>query len=379
MPVLAQIKKTSTTEELYYCFNDDLGSKRASIKASTPTEVEYFEYTAFGEVIADNEENALFTGKQLDSTGLYYFNARYYDPEIKRFLTQDPSKQGDGWYTYCNNNPINLVDPDGRFIPPPLIDFMVKTAQAAPQIFESVKAAANQAIVWINSNPQIVQSILEGCQEGASLAKHTIQNTVQELQDQRSSERIYLYSAIRLNYNTLFADDIKGFGIDHPVGTTTDTETPLKLLHRAYTASNATSEDKTRGLVMASWTVKEWKEAGYKRGYSRIFGKYDYYVMAPCYLNQKGLSIVLTSRRMISDYNQRLKDQAPTAGTPGMRISLQHLRYINTRLGGGDQGFFEILKQLPRNRYPSNISPTPDSHEWAGQTQKTNVYDEKNW
>jgi len=115
MPVLAQIKKVGTSpEELYYFYNDDQGSKRAAIKASTPTEVEVFEYTAFGEVIIGSEDKAAFTGKQLDATGLYYFNARYYDPEVKRFLTQDPAKQGSGWYTYCANNPINLIDPDGR-------------------------------------------------------------------------------------------------------------------------------------------------------------------------------------------------------------------------------------------------------------------------
>ncbi|MBI2859991.1 MAG: hypothetical protein HYX91_00615, partial [Chloroflexi bacterium] len=29
----------------------------------------------------------LFTGQRLDSTGLYYFNARYYDPAIGRFIS----------------------------------------------------------------------------------------------------------------------------------------------------------------------------------------------------------------------------------------------------------------------------------------------------
>ncbi len=38
----------------------------------------------------------LFTGEQRDcETGLYYLRARYYDPAIGRFLTQDPLT-GDG-------------------------------------------------------------------------------------------------------------------------------------------------------------------------------------------------------------------------------------------------------------------------------------------
>ena len=43
-----------------------------------------------------------------------YFNARYYDPEVGRFLTEDPSRKGTSWYTYCNNNPLTFTDPTGR-------------------------------------------------------------------------------------------------------------------------------------------------------------------------------------------------------------------------------------------------------------------------
>ncbi|MCL6589932.1 MAG: RHS repeat-associated core domain-containing protein, partial [Firmicutes bacterium] len=57
-----------------------------------------------------------FTGKPVsDEVGLSYYGARWYDPEVGRFLTQDPAKQGLNWYAYCANNPINRIDPDGRF------------------------------------------------------------------------------------------------------------------------------------------------------------------------------------------------------------------------------------------------------------------------
>jgi RHS repeat-associated protein len=55
-----------------------------------------------------------YTGKKRDSsTGLYYFGARYYDPEIGRFITEDPAKDGDNWLVYCRNNPLKYVDPTG--------------------------------------------------------------------------------------------------------------------------------------------------------------------------------------------------------------------------------------------------------------------------
>jgi uncharacterized protein RhaS with RHS repeats len=48
---------------------------------------------------------------------LYYFGARYYDPEVGRFIGVDPlSEEYPGWspYVYCLNNPLKNIDPDGR-------------------------------------------------------------------------------------------------------------------------------------------------------------------------------------------------------------------------------------------------------------------------
>ena len=47
-------------------------------------------------------------------TGLIYMKARYYDPALGRFASQDPSKNGMNWFVYCNNNPVNLVDYTGK-------------------------------------------------------------------------------------------------------------------------------------------------------------------------------------------------------------------------------------------------------------------------
>ena len=38
---------------------------------------------------------------------------RYYDSDTGRFLTRDPIKDGRNWYSYCDNNPIQRVDPKG--------------------------------------------------------------------------------------------------------------------------------------------------------------------------------------------------------------------------------------------------------------------------
>ena len=55
------------------------------------------------------------------STGLYYLNARYYDPNNGRFITRD-TYRGEinnpstlHLYAYCANNPINFTDPSGHY------------------------------------------------------------------------------------------------------------------------------------------------------------------------------------------------------------------------------------------------------------------------
>jgi RHS repeat-associated protein len=56
-----------------------------------------------------------FTDKEKDNTGLDYFGARYYDPEVGRFISVDPGKQGTNWYEYCFDNPVKMVDLDGNY------------------------------------------------------------------------------------------------------------------------------------------------------------------------------------------------------------------------------------------------------------------------
>ena len=57
-----------------------------------------------------------YTGRELDTPELYYYRARYYDPQIQRFLGEDPIGFASGnfnWHRYVWNSPVNKNDPTG--------------------------------------------------------------------------------------------------------------------------------------------------------------------------------------------------------------------------------------------------------------------------
>lgn len=54
-------------------------------------------------------------GHQSDGeTGLVYMRARYYDPIVGRFGSEDSAQDGTNWLAYCDNDPINSHDSDGK-------------------------------------------------------------------------------------------------------------------------------------------------------------------------------------------------------------------------------------------------------------------------
>jgi RHS repeat-associated protein len=111
-------KRTTIDQEsnTYYYHKDHLGSVRI-VTDSNRNIVSASTYHPFGERDSEGEsEHFLFNGEEWDSTDLYYYGGRYYDPMIGRFLTRDilPGKiinpRSLNRYTYCLNNPINYKD-----------------------------------------------------------------------------------------------------------------------------------------------------------------------------------------------------------------------------------------------------------------------------
>jgi RHS repeat-associated protein len=87
-------------------------------------------YDAWGNVRATTADvgKYRFTGAEMDTaSGLYHIGARFYDPTVGRWLSEDPAQLGNfnpstlNYYAYANNNPSIFVDPDGKIAVPAVI------------------------------------------------------------------------------------------------------------------------------------------------------------------------------------------------------------------------------------------------------------------
>jgi RHS repeat-associated protein len=103
----------------YSPITDALGSVLA-LANSSGTIVTQYGYDPFGSTTAagaGNTNSSQYTGRENDGNGLYYYRARYYNPTIGRFISQDPAGfngGGSNLYSYTLNSPTNLRDPGGQ-------------------------------------------------------------------------------------------------------------------------------------------------------------------------------------------------------------------------------------------------------------------------
>jgi RHS repeat-associated protein len=140
--VLKEVQGTSTKQYVYgphvdeplgyvdqtgtwsFMHTDGMGSVVAITNAKGSTTASRT-YDTFGNTVSGTTANGpAFTGRYWDGeTGLYYYRARYYDPTLGRFISQDPAglSAGVNPYAYAGDAPTFASDPSGRFIWLPLV------------------------------------------------------------------------------------------------------------------------------------------------------------------------------------------------------------------------------------------------------------------
>jgi len=120
---------------VYFVHTDHLGSTTMLTCYKRPTAencpdgavAEYFRYDAYGTTKAYKADGSavtsgqeltklLYTGQRFESdSSLYYYGARFYDPRIARFVTEDPVREYMNPYAYVAWNPVKFTDPTGMF------------------------------------------------------------------------------------------------------------------------------------------------------------------------------------------------------------------------------------------------------------------------
>ncbi len=100
-----------------YYLTDALNTVIAQTRSDRSVQ-NFYAYSPYGETnaLGPDEGNPIqYTARENDGTGLYYYRARYYDPDLGRFIGEDPIHFDGGinLYRYVGGNPVSLIDPLG--------------------------------------------------------------------------------------------------------------------------------------------------------------------------------------------------------------------------------------------------------------------------
>lgn len=129
----------------YYYHENGRGDVVALTDASGTT-VGQYSYDAWGNILTSTGSMASvnpyrYAGYRFDSAvWMYYLNARYYKPDIMRFISEDPI-DGTNLYVYADDNPVNKVDPDGEFAGAVAVFFIPGVGEAAAVVAAAVATA----------------------------------------------------------------------------------------------------------------------------------------------------------------------------------------------------------------------------------------------
>jgi len=121
--ILAEEVISAGSSTLHWFLEDHMGSIRDVID-NAGTTIDHIVYDTFGNIASQTSTTYKlrfgFTGRELASEsgqGVWYYRRRFYDAQVGRFLTQDPTgfNAGDvNLYRYVTNSPLLYTDPTGR-------------------------------------------------------------------------------------------------------------------------------------------------------------------------------------------------------------------------------------------------------------------------
>lgn len=210
----------------YYYHLDNLGSSNILTDRSGNL-VQHYQYTTFGATSYQNNTSAFpvsnrYTGQIADDeTGLYYYNARYYDAQLGRFIQPDTQAQSIqdpqtlNRYSYCGNNPIIYTDPSGHIFGIDDLIAVIVVYVVIPTIEAAVAGAALGAIAAAIQGGNILEGALNGAlsaatQELGGVAGAVVLAAIQGQNIGRAALISVVSSAISFGTSQLCSVAIKG-------------------------------------------------------------------------------------------------------------------------------------------------------------------------
>lgn len=121
--LVAKARKSGATTQTLYVHTDALGTPIAQTDASKAI-VGAATWLGYGGLYASSgtgsEIGPGYANQYADESGLLYMRARYYDPQLRRFISADPepvdpqTQANFNRYAYASNSPFRFYDPSGR-------------------------------------------------------------------------------------------------------------------------------------------------------------------------------------------------------------------------------------------------------------------------
>ncbi len=116
--LLAMRAATPVFDTLVAIIDPINGTVRGMARMRNGTKVKEYAEAPWGDAVADTGivVRYRFAGRELDAeSGLYYMRARYYDPALGRWISEDPIgiAGGANLFAYASNDPVNARDPSG--------------------------------------------------------------------------------------------------------------------------------------------------------------------------------------------------------------------------------------------------------------------------
>ncbi len=196
-----------------------------------------------------------FTGQREDTTGLYFYNARYYDPVVGRFAQADTivpqpgNPQGLNRYTYVNNNPVKYRDSTGH-----VIDTLFDIASVGADIvqFKNDPTRGNLAILAFDVGAMLIP----GVPAVAGMVVRGLKTADKVVDATKAGERVLKitknYRQNLMLWTGKTAEQVKDLQAHHLL--------PQKFLDQFRKVDDLTSIDDPRLLTWVDSTHQTWSK-----------------------------------------------------------------------------------------------------------------------